>query len=196
MLRKVFLIFLSAASFLFSGCSETPPVTSSADGKAPLASLPVANDAGMNTPQNPSLSSGKEVMHLTVYQASKDGLHLIPEVRSVSKNDAPAQTALELLAAGPKDPALVKIMPLGVKLRSLTIRQHIAYADFNSKLVENNPGGSSHELLLVAAIVNTLTEFPNIEQVQILVDNQVRATLSGHVDISEPLSRSENIIKR
>ena len=87
-------------------------------------------------------------------------------------------------------------MPLGVKLNSLTIRNHIAYADFNSKLIENNPGGSSQELLLVAAIVNTLTEFPSIEQVQILIDSKVHATLSGHVDISEPLSRSENIIKR
>lgn len=196
MLHKTFLLLLLASSFLFTGCSQTPPATSSGDGKTVSASLPIASDAAKNAPQSSSLSSGKEVMHLTVYQAAKDGLHLTPEIHSVAKNDAPAQTALELLTAAPKNPNLVQVMPLGVKVKSLTIRNHIAYADFNAKLIENNPGGSTQELLLVAAIVNTLTEFPSIEQVQILVDNQIRATLGGHVDISEPLSRSEAMIKK
>ena len=122
-------------------------------------------------------------------------IYLVPEIRTVAKNDVPAQTAIELLTAGPKDARLVPVMPVDVQLRSLSIKDHIAYVNFNSKLVDNNSGGSSQELLLVAAIVNTLTEFPTIEQVQILVENQPRATLAGHVDISVPLSRSESIIR-
>lgn len=181
----------------FAGCSQAEPaVTREENKQVAVASVPTATDASVLPPQQtPSPIPGKNVMHLTVYQAARDGIYLVPEIRTVAKNDVPAQTAIELLTAGPKDARLVPVMPVDVQLRSLSIKDHIAYVNFNSKLVDNNSGGSSQELLLVAAIVNTLTEFPTIEQVQILVENQPRATLAGHVDISVPLSRSESIIR-
>lgn len=180
-----------------AGCSQAEPTVTHEESKQiSVASAPAATDASALPPQQTSSPiPGKNVMHLTVYQAARDGIYLVPEIRTVAKNDVPAQTAIELLTAGPKDARLVPVMPVDVQLRSLSIKDHIAYVNFNSKLVDNNSGGSSQELLLVAAIVNTLTEFPTIEQVQILVENQPRATLAGHVDISVPLSRSESIIR-
>lgn len=52
------------------------------------------------------------------------------------------------------------------------------------------------EALAVAAIVNTLTEFPQIRQVQILVEGKQVESLAGHVDVSRPLTRNEKLIKR
>ncbi|MBC7339263.1 MAG: GerMN domain-containing protein [Firmicutes bacterium] len=56
--------------------------------------------------------------------------------------------------------------------------------------------GSLGEALAVAAIVNTLTEFPQIRQVQILVEGKQVESLAGHVDVSRPLTRNEKLIKR
>ncbi len=78
----------------------------------------------------------------------------------------------------------------------LSIKDKIAYVDFNDKLIKNNTGGSASEILLVAAIINTLTEFKEIQKVQIMVDGKKIDTISGHLDIGEPLSRSEKIIKK
>ena len=50
-------------------------------------------------------------------------------------------------------------------------------------------------MLLVAAIVDTLTEFPDIQKVQILVNGKKVDTIAGHMDTGEPLSRSEKVIK-
>ena len=52
------------------------------------------------------------------------------------------------------------------------------------------------EILTVGAIVNTLTEFPDVEKVQILVEGKKVSTLFGHLDVSDPLSRSPGIIKK
>jgi germination protein M len=137
-----------------------------------------------------------ETMRLTVYHATKDAAHLVPEVHTVAKSDHPAQSAVELLLAEPQNPELVRTLPEGTKLRSLTVKDHIAYADFSDRLVKGGKGGSASEILAVSAIVNTLTEFPDIYKVQILVEGRRIATLYGHLDTSEPLSRSEKIIKK
>ena len=49
---------------------------------------------------------------------------------------------------------------------------------------------------MVAAVVNTLTEFPEITQVQFMVEGKKVDTLTGHMDVGEPLGRSEQIIKK
>lgn len=145
---------------------------------------------------NPSSSIDQETMSVTVYSATKDAMYLVAEHHVVPKNTHPAQTALELLVAGTKDAQLVSVMPTGTKLRHISIKDKIAYVDFNDNLVKNNTGGSTSEMLLVAAIVNTLTEFHDIQKVQIMVEGKKIDTISGHMDIGEPLGRSEKIIKK
>jgi germination protein M len=135
-------------------------------------------------------------MQITTYQSTKDAMYLVPEIHVVPKNSYPAKTALELLAASPIKPELVSVLPPGTKVLSVNVKNHIAYADFNDKLIKNNSGGSTDEILLVAAIVDTLTEFPEIQKVQILVNGEKVDTINGHMDTSEPLSRSEKIIKK
>ncbi|MEW6230380.1 MAG: GerMN domain-containing protein, partial [Bacillota bacterium] len=56
-------------------------------------------------------------------------------------------------------------------------------------------GGSRNEELLVWSIVNTLTEFPGIYRVQILVDGKKEESIGGHVGIDVPLERNPNLIR-
>ena len=49
--------------------------------------------------------------------------------------------------------------------------------------------------MLVGSIVDTLTEFPEVQNVQILIDGAKVETLSGHMDLSEPLARMSELVK-
>lgn len=194
-IKRVFLAmaFILLAAFI-GGCAEnaSPPqvlpnaITQSDQQQAAI----------LGSKNDPSSAIGQEKMIVTVYNATKDATRLVGEQHVVLKNSHPAQTAIELLTAGTKNVDLVSAIPPGTKLRHISIKDNIAYVDFNDKLVKNNTGGSASEILLVAAIVNTLTEFHNIQKVQILVEGKKIETISGHLDISEPLSRSEKIIKK
>lgn len=41
--------------------------------------------------------------------------------------------------------------------------------------------------MLASSLVNTLTECPEIEKVQVLVEGKEIGSLSGHLDFSEPM---------
>jgi spore germination protein GerM len=184
--KKLSALLLCIIIFLTVGCSESVPVienNSNRQGVNPGNSL------------NPNDGVTQESMRITVYHATKDAMNLVSETHVVDKNDNPARTAIALLAAEPVDKSLTRVMPASAKLLSLKIQGGIAYANFTPGLTRFG-GGSATEILLVAAIVNTLTEFPEIKAVQILIDGKKVQTLGGHLDLSDPLSRSEGIIKR
>jgi spore germination protein GerM len=187
-LRLLIMAFLLTLAFLIAGCDGAAPVNPAAPG---------APEKATEQSQQPNTASNPErTMQLVVYHATKDAMFLVPETHKVPVNSQPARTAIELLQAGTQNPALVSVMPAGAKVKNLTVKDHIAYVDFDDKLIKKNVGGSTSETLLVGAIVNTLTQFPDIHKVQILVDGKKIDTISGHMDTSEPLSRSEKIIKK
>ncbi len=187
-LRLIMMALLLTVMVMAAGCDSSAPVN------PPAAGTTENNPAQSQQPNTPA--SPERTMQLVIYHATKDAMLLVPEVHKVPVNSQPARTAIELLLAGTKDPALVSVMPAGTKVKNLTVKDHVAYVDFDDKLVKKNVGGSASETLLVGAIVNTLTEFPDIHKVQILVEGKKISTITGHMDISEPLSRSEQIIKK
>ena len=192
--RKVLGIVFILLGFLIGGCAEQGSQSPASPSDTSKNGQQQGNVSGGQTHQSTVLSQDKMVV--TVYSGTKDATHLVSETHVVAKNDHPAQTAVEVLLAGTKNANLVSVMPKGTKLRNISVKEGIAYVDFDEKLIKNNTGGSASEILLVGAIVNTLTEFPNIERVQILVEGKKIDTISGHMDIGEPLSRSEKIIKK
>lgn len=191
--RKIFALLFILLAALLGGCADSAPAPSVVPNEL------IKNDQPQETKPaipNPPLPIGQETMIVTVYNGTTDAKYLVAEPHVVPKDDHPARTAMELLVAGTKNVDLVSVMPSGTKLRNIAIKDKIAYVDFNDKLVKNNKGGSASEILLVASIINTLTEFKEIKQVQIMVDGKKIDTISGHLDIGEPLSRSEKIIKK
>ena len=192
--KTMLVMVITLLTAFIGGCASNPLPPQAAPNQLAQSEQPPAAAPGNH---NDSFSSiGQEKMIITVYNSTKDGLYLAAEQHVVSTNDHPAQTAIELLLAGTKNVDLVSVVPIGTKLRHIGVKDKIAYVDFNDKIVKNNTGGSAGEILLVGAIVNTLTEFHNIQKVQIMVDGKKIETISGHMDIGEPLGRFEKIIKK
>ena len=83
-------------------------------------------------------------------------------------------------------------VPRGTALRAVFLTQSgEAYVDLSRDVIAAHPGGTLNELLTVYTIVNALTvNLPAVTSVQLLVDGKEVDTLSGHVDLRQPLTKN------
>lgn len=137
----------------------------------------------------------KGTVKLALYFVAEEGEALKAEQRAVANREGIARAAVEELIAGPQGKGLQGTIPAGTELLDIGIKDGICTVDFSSEFRDNHWGGSSGELLTVYSVVNVLTQFPTVEKVQFLIDGQRVDTLVGHVDLSQPLERNEDIIK-
>ena len=129
------------------------------------------------------------MMSLTLYFSLPDASSLKAEKREVALTTEPARTALDELLAGPKTNELVSVIPAGTKVQGIAIRHGVAYVDLSEDILNTPNRGSASESLIITSIVNTLTEFPDIEKVQILIAGKEVETLYGHMDLTQPMTR-------
>lgn len=157
---------------------------------------PGGNNGGATVPKPADPAKpAQDMVAVKVYFGTHDAKYVVAEI-SMLRNDALLmQRAMEALAAGPKNADLVPVIPKATKVRSVAVKDRTAYVDFSEEIAKRGFGGSATEILAVGAIVNTLTEFPDVEKVQILVEGKRVSTLFGHLDVYDPLSRSPGIIK-
>lgn len=133
---------------------------------------------------------------LVLYFGDKAGDKVVAEKRQVSKVRGMARKAINELLKGPRDAKHVNAIPKGTKLLDINLKPDgLCIVSFSKEIVKNHPGGTSGESLTVASIVNTLTQFPTISKVQILVEGKKVETLAGHLDVSQPIDREAEMIK-
>ena len=133
---------------------------------------------------------------MNVYYARSDGTGLVAVSRTVNtEKDDKYTAALKSLLTGTKEKGQTTVIPKKAKLRSVTVKDGVATVDFSKELQQNFSGGSTGEEMLVGSIVNTLTDFPEVEKVRILIDGAPVETLSGHMDLSEPISRMTELLQ-
>lgn len=124
--------------------------------------------------------------------------YLLPEKWEIKDNGKPVyENALRtLVEVKPHDNTLENVFPQGTKLLGLTVTAG-GLAEVNlSGEINNLGGGSLREMMLTGSVANTLTEFPEIKKVKILVEGKSVETLKGHMDLSDPLERDTSIIKK
>lgn len=99
-----------------------------------------------------------------------------------------AEEAIQNLIDGPVSKKLVPVLPPGTELLSLKIDKGLAILNFNQALVKNHWGGSEIEQITVESITKTLTTFPGIDEVQLLIEGQPIDSIAGHVLLEYPLT--------
>ena len=139
----------------------------------------------------PSLTKTAE-REVTLYFVDGDTGALVPEKRRAKAGrgrPADAASIMAELAKGPRSETLYPTIPPEARLIDAYELGDMLVLDFSHELQTNNAGGSSDELLTVYSIVNTVTEnLEGVKKVQILVEGTEIDTLTGHVDLSRPLT--------
>ena len=145
--------------------------------------------------RNDRTEKQEELEKVLVFFATRDAMYLEAEERAVNTS-ALYRNTMEELINGPANSTLSPTIPEGVKLLNLKVEAGTVLLDFNRALVENHWGGSTGETLTIYSIVHTMTQFPPIKKVQILLDGKKVETLAGHMDLLAPLEPDHHLIKK
>ncbi len=131
-----------------------------------------------------------------VYFASVDsagGIALTGVTRSAADSAAPLTETLATLLAGPdageSGRGLITLIPPAVTLNRVYIRERIAYVDVSESFRFNRLGREGLDIQL-QQVVYSATQFPNVEQVQILIDGRRIDYLGSEgAFVGEPIGR-------
>jgi spore germination protein GerM len=156
-----------------------------ATARAPQAAAPPAEAAAPGEPERK--------IKARLFYIAEDGRNLTSIEREVAYGADPGAQARAILEAQiePAAEPLLSAVPAGTRLRAVFVANGEAYVDVTGEMVSAHPGGSLNELLTVYTIVGALTaNLPAVNAVQILVDGKEVDTLTGHVDLRQPLTRN------
>ena len=139
----------------------------------------------------------KKYTNLKLYFAEAQAQYLVPEERDVVANESEAleKTVLTELMNGPKDTQThFPTIPAEAKLLSVEVKDGVCFVNFSKEFITKHSGGSTGEAMTIYSVVNSLTELPNIEKVQFLIDGQKVDTFINLI-FNEPFSRDESLIQ-
>lgn len=91
------------------------------------------------------------------------------------------------------------VIPVGISdkdILSVNVYSDTAYVNLSKNFISSCAGLSSKkEMLLVYAIVNTITAMDGISKVQFLVEGQQANTLAGTICLTDPFLKNYGLIK-
>jgi len=133
--------------------------------------------------------------------------YLQAEKRTVPYTQAVARAALEELFKGPSpESGLAAVFPKTVKVLDVSIADGVCTANVSKEIITDKAAsggaGAAVEGLALASIANTLTEFPAIKKVKLLVEGKQSGTVDGmhiedfwgHVGLPEYLERDMSVV--
>ncbi|WP_196594429.1 GerMN domain-containing protein [Pectinatus sottacetonis] len=137
-----------------------------------------------------------KTQQITVYFPNENGEKLIAARRTIDLTKTDKYTAaVQELVKGPKTGEGIAIIPKQAKLLDVKLNSKgIAIVNFDKNLVKKFVGGSTGETMLVGSVVDTLTNFPEVKSVEFFVEGKQLDTLSGHLDLTTPITRMKDIL--
>ncbi len=188
------IVAISLATVACSALSVQPATPTSSP--SPMSPSP---SASASVPASPLATAVPELMSVRVY-FMLDGVQgsagIVPVLRDVSATPAVATAAMQALLAGPDtrelaaSPAISTEIPNGTRLVDLSIDDRIATVDLSAAFATD--GLSQSHIARLAQVVYTLTQFPTIRQVALLVDGRPIGALGNDgVRLDGPVGRSD-----
>ena len=131
---------------------------------------------------------------INVYYADAGGEFLVGEARTVSGAGKFVDAIYEMMK-DPIDSSLFVLIPSTTKINSITVSGQVAKVDFSQSFLDDRFVSDSVDILLKYAVVNTLTEFPEIHAVEFYVDGK-KLDILGQLDMTGPIYRRSDLIKK
>ena len=173
--------------------TDSQPIAgNAADGPGTAGQALPTTQQNANNQQPPAAQEQRDrVLYLT--QIDRDGYILrVRTDRKFPVSLSPLTDVIQALITGPneeeKRKGLVSLVPPTTKILSITIRGDTAYINLSEDFLYNTYGVEGYAGQL-RQIVFTATEFPNIRDVQILIEGARVDYLGEGVWIGSPLNR-------
>jgi spore germination protein GerM len=126
-------------------------------------------------------------------QLDRDGTIIRTRVnRILPASDSPLLDVLQSLLQGPpaeeQRRGLISLIPQGTRIINATVRGETAYINFSEEFQYNTYGVEGYAAQL-KQVVWTATEFPNVKDVQILIEGRRVDYLGESIWIGSPVNR-------
>jgi len=165
------------------------------DETADIDDSPVAgeNDVDEDQPVEDDEVIESSELTINVYYADAMGEYLVGEARVISSENKYVDALNELIKL-PIDSSLFQLIPDTTKINSIVVKDGLAKVDLSKDFVEDKITSDTEDNLLIYSIVNTLTEFPEVNSVSFYIDGEKLNDL-GMIAIEEPVFRRSDLIK-
>ena len=149
--------------------------------------------AGITQQERPPLQAEIRERHIYFTQVERDGQILPSRVsRNLEVSNYPMQDALNALLAGPSaeelDRGIISLIPENTRVLSAFVRGNTAYISFSDEFQFNTYGVEGYTAQ-VREVVRTVTEFPTVRDVQILIEGRRIDFLGEGIWIGSPIDR-------
>jgi len=163
-----------------SGETEIPPV------------LLEPSQTAAQPPERPAVETRDRAVYFMQLDGDDNILYPVKVTRKLELSSSPLRDSLNALLAGPtaeeKRRGLDSFVPQRSVIRSVEINGNTAVINFNDAFQYNTLGREGCEAQL-KQIVWTATEFPNVHNVQILIEGQKIDFISEGINILYPIGR-------
>ncbi len=134
-----------------------------------------------------------EEITINIYYVDSIGEYLIGEARTLSGSGKYVDAIFEMMK-DPIDSSLNKLIPETTRINGVKVVEGIAKVDLSQEFIDDRFIGDVIDMLLIYSIVNTLTEFKEINSVEFFINGEKLNSL-GQLDLEEPLFRRSDLIK-
>ncbi|MDY2629137.1 MAG: GerMN domain-containing protein [Lachnospiraceae bacterium] len=126
---------------------------------------------------------------LILYFASKDGKELKEVERTVLNDSSMAMEKLvmKLLIEGPPDDDTRAVLPETVSILDISVRSGTCYVNFDSGFLNDTMDLDPE--IIIYAIVNSLSELTDVNQVQIMVNGTSDVKFKDTISLAEPFTK-------
>lgn len=193
------LVMLVTVSLV--GCSLTDKLASIKEGfqeenNDNSGSVTQTPTVVIEAPTETQVNYNVETKIVELYFIDESGNKLIVEEREITKVEGIGRATIGELIKGPVLSTMKPSLPGTTQLLDINVRPNgLAIVDFSNDLIADLPASTMSEKLAVYSIVNTLTQFPTVDRVEIRVDGKRVETLKGSVALDTELVANVSLIK-
>lgn len=130
---------------------------------------------------------------VNVYYSDSMGEYLVGEAKVILSENKYIGAFYELMKL-PTDSSLVALVPDTTIINSIVVEEGTAKIDLSIDFVEDRFISDTVDIMLVYSIVNTLTEFNEVNSVIFYIDGE-KLDILGGLDLQDPVFRRSDLIK-
>ncbi|KGK91544.1 spore gernimation protein [Desulfosporosinus sp. HMP52] len=181
------VVFLSL--ILMTGCGTLETLVKKDGASTPLADwIGSTGDKETTIPASTATGEGKVV---ALYYPDPSGKYLLKEERTLPKTVSLARETVVQWLKGPSGNDLLASVSTTTTLRDIAIKDSVVIVDLSKEFLQ--PNSKVAPEIALYGLVNTLTQFSTIKQVQIRVDGQPISKY-GTIDASNLVYKA-NLVK-